>query len=308
MFTKMNRWQRLGIGVGIVLVVLIVGFTIVIRAANTWGATPAEVAKSLPGDELVSDPYVSWDNAVTINAPLEQVWPWIAQIGDDRAGYYSYMFIEKAVTRLLMPGADVSTYYNNADRIHPEWQNPALGKTMIADMLKLTAYEPNRYLLSSVADGEFHWIWGWYLEAVDADHTRLHVRTRLQVPAEARNAMVTFAFSGGGFVMEQNMIQGIVQRAEGRGEPANIETFEIILWLAALVAGLVAAAEFVFGRGELKALGVGLAVVVELFVITYVQPAIWLRVAFDLLLWAGAAWALRRPSKANVAQLVKQAA
>jgi hypothetical protein len=308
MFTKMNRLQRFGIGFGIVLVMLIAGFLIVIQAANTWGATPAEVAKSLPGDEFASDPYVSWDNAVTIHAPLAQVWPWIAQIGDDRAGYYSYMFIEKAVTQLLMPGTDVSTYYNNADRIHSEWQNPPLGKTMIADLLKLKAYEPNRYLLSNVIDGEFVWDWGWFLEAVDADNTRLHVRMRLQVPAEAQNPLVTFIMSAGGFIMEQNMIQGITQRAEGGGEPANIETIEIILWLAALLAGLVAAGAFVFGRGETKSLGVGLIVVVMLFVMTYVQPAIWLRVVSDLAMWAGVAWALWHPRTATAGQLVKQAA
>ena len=307
MFTKMNRWQRFGIGLGIVLVMLIAGFLIVIQAANTWGATPAEVAKSLPGDELATHPYVSWDNAATIHAPLSQVWPWIAQIGDDRAGYYSYAFIERAVTGLLMPGADLSLYYNNADRIHPEWQNPPIGKTMIADMLKVKAYEPNSYLLSNVTDGEFVWNWGWFLEPVDAGSTRLHVRMRLQVPAEVKNPLVTFFFSAGGFIMEQNMIQGITQRAEGTGEPANIETFEIALWLAAFLAGLTAAYEFVFGQGEVKALGVGLAAVAVLFVITYVQPAIGLRVAFDLVLWAGVIWALRRPRQ-TVPQLVEQAA
>jgi hypothetical protein len=308
MFTKMNRWQRFGIGFGIVLVMLIAGFLIVIKAADTCGATPAEIAKPLPGDEFAPDPYVSWDNAITINAPLAQVWPWIAQMGDDRAGYYSYMFIERAVTLILMPGVDVSTYYNNADRIHPEWQNPPLGKTMIADMLKVKAYEPNSYLLSNVTDGDFVWNWGWFLEAVDANHTRLQVRMRLQVPAEVKNPLVTFFFSAGGFIMEQNMIQGITQRAEGSGEPANIETYEIILWLAALLAGLTAAGEFVFGRGEVKALGVGLAAVALLFVITYVQPAVWLRVIFDLALWVGTDWTVWRPRQAAAAHLAKQAA
>ena len=307
MFTKMNRWQRFGIGFGVVLGVLIAGFLIVIQAANTWGATQAEVAQSLPGDEFAMHPYISWDNAITIHAPLAQVWPWIAQIGDDRAGYYSYTFIERAVTGLLMPGADLSLYYNNADRIHPEWQNPPIGKTMIADMLKVKAYQPNSYLLSNVTDGEFAWNWGWFLESVDAGNTRLHVRMRLQVPTAVKNPLVTFFFSAGGFIMEQNMIQGITQRAEGSGEPANIEMLEITLWLAAFLAGLIAAYEFVFGRGEGKALGVGLAAVAVLFVITYIQPAIGLRVTFDLVLWVGAIWVLRRPRQTAV-RLVEQAA
>lgn len=57
-----------------------------------------------------------------------------------------------------------------------------------------------------------------------------------------------FVFNVGGFVMMQNMMQGIQQRAEGVGEPPHIETAEIILWLAAFLAGLVAALLFVVKR------------------------------------------------------------
>jgi hypothetical protein len=294
MFTKMNRWQRFGIGFILVLIVLVAGFAIVIKAAESWSATPAEVSMPLPGFEGITDSYVNWDNAITIHAPIEQVWPWIIQMGDTRAGYYSYTFIEKGVMQLLpAAGADLSQYYINADRIHPEWQNPPIGQGLIVDVLKVKSFEPNHYLLGSTDSPDITWGWGWYLEKMDAVTTRLHVRSRLQVPAAAKNPVITIAFSAGGFVMEQNMIQGIAQRAEGAGEPANVETYEIILWLAALAAGLVCAWTFI-RRGAAGAIGMGLAAVAMLFVLTYVQPALLIRLAIDVLLWAGAVLVMRK--------------
>jgi hypothetical protein len=290
MFANMKHALRFWIGFAIVLIVAIAGFAIVIQAAVTWGATPTEASRRLPGDDLIADSLVNWDNAITIHAPIEQVWPWVAQLGDTRAGYYSYTFIEKGVMLAIgTSGAELNRYYNNADRIHPDWQNPAIGQGMIIDALKIHSYEPNHYLLANTNDGSgFVWNWGWYLEAIDAQTTRLQVRSRLQVPPAARSPFITVVFSAGGFIMEQNMIQGIAQRAEGAGEPANVETFEIILWLAALGAGLWCAYSFVFGRGELKALGLGLLVVAALFVLTYVQPDLWIRAIMDVALWAGA--------------------
>jgi hypothetical protein len=293
MFSKMNRWQRFGIGFALVLLVLVIGFAVVIQAAVTWGSTPEEVNSALPGDEIAREAYVSWDNSVTISAPVEQVWQWVIQMGDKRGGYYSYTFIEKALMQLMGTSAEeLKEYYVNADRIHPEWQKPALGTGLIVDLLKIKEYQPNRYLIGGTDPGDFGWNWSWHLQPVDAGSTRLHVRSRLQVPAEARSPVVTIAFSAGGFVMEQNMIQGIRQRAEGEGEPANIEAIEIFLWVAALAAGLTAAGFFVFGRGEIKALLVGLGAVVMIFVLTYVQPAIWMRAAIDLGLWAAVGWVI----------------
>ncbi len=54
-----------------------------------WGATPDEVALSLPGDDLVENPRLASTRAITIRATPDEVWPWIAQIGQGRGGFYS---------------------------------------------------------------------------------------------------------------------------------------------------------------------------------------------------------------------------
>lgn len=79
----------------------------------TWGARDEELTAPLPGDELVAGDPVRTTRAVTVDAPVSDVWPWVAQIGEDRGGFYSYWLLERAV------GAGI----HNADVIHPEWQD-----------------------------------------------------------------------------------------------------------------------------------------------------------------------------------------
>lgn len=86
----------------------------------TWGATAAEVAAELPGDTLVEPGGPRTTRAITVDAPVEEVWPWLAQIGEDRAGFYSYDVLERLV------GARM----HNADVVHPEWQELHVGDTV----------------------------------------------------------------------------------------------------------------------------------------------------------------------------------
>src|SRR5215831_14410501 len=86
----------------------------------TWGARPDEIGAELPGDDLVEPNAPQTTRAVTIDAPVEAVWPWLAQIGEDRGGFYSYSVLERAI------GAEI----HNAERIHPEWQQLRVGDTV----------------------------------------------------------------------------------------------------------------------------------------------------------------------------------
>ena len=76
-----------------------------------WGATDEEVAGPMPGDDVVAKTSFNATRAISIDAPPDQVWPWIVQIGFGRAGFYSYDLFDN----LARP---------SADRILPEYQNP----------------------------------------------------------------------------------------------------------------------------------------------------------------------------------------
>jgi hypothetical protein len=82
-----------------------------------WGATDDELRRHLPGDDLIAGSRPTVTNVVTVDAPPEQVWPWIVQIGRGRAGFYTYTWIENLL------GADI----HNLDRIDPNLQALAIG-------------------------------------------------------------------------------------------------------------------------------------------------------------------------------------
>ena len=93
------------------------------RWLRDWGATPAERWMVLPGDELIRDAAEMTTLAVTIEAPASDVWPWLVQVGQVRAGFYSYDALENLV------GLDI----HSADHIADEWQTLSVG-----DSIRLT--------------------------------------------------------------------------------------------------------------------------------------------------------------------------
>ncbi|MGZ9226951.1 MAG: hypothetical protein ACXW4M_15485 [Anaerolineales bacterium] len=287
---------RLILGVAFMVLWVAGLFAITLSVIPTWGATDADVARSLPGDELVSSPNLLWTNAITIDASPEQVWPWIAQIGDTRGGFYSYTFIENKVGALT-GATGYNIVYTNADEIHPDWQNPQPGQSLIDGSLQVRESEPGRYLLAeSVQPSPFLWIWCWYVEPVDGGaDTRLLSRFAIKVPDNTdENPVMDFMLNVGGFVMHQNMMQSIKLRAEGRSEPAWIESLEIGLWMAALLSGLVVAVLYLIRKEWRWSLLVASLSIVIIFVLTFVQPPIVVRFVLDAALIAAVVWTARK--------------
>lgn len=179
-----------------------------------WGTTPAERSTPLLGDELTPGATYRVDHAITIHAPADSVWPWLVQLGQNRAGFYSYSWLERLV------GDDV----HNADRIHPEWQHLARGDTILAvqpDYLggrlgqlgwRVSKYERGR--------GMYLEHWGAFvLRPVDSSTTRLIIRTRTtpnppDVASVVRGPLSVFVFEPVHFIMQQGMMRGIRDRAE----------------------------------------------------------------------------------------------
>jgi hypothetical protein len=210
------------------------------------------------------------------------VWPWIAQIGDERAGFYSYTFIENLIAQ--------EDLYENANRIIPEFQNPQPGQGLILDYLTVHSVEPGQYLLAQLANvPDLGWTWIWHLYPSAENETRLVVRTKIQPGEELNNPLITYVMDVGGFVMERRMMQGIKDRAEGNLEPESIEVIEIALWLLALAAGLAGAVLFVRKSAWPLPLLVATGAVLALLVFTFLQPPIWIRVVVDAALLGGLA-------------------
>jgi hypothetical protein len=63
-----------------------------------WGATAEEREGALPGDSFSAGPPYE-TRAIDIRAPAEQVFGWVAQLGQNRAGFYSYTLLENLMAR-----------------------------------------------------------------------------------------------------------------------------------------------------------------------------------------------------------------
>jgi hypothetical protein len=82
-----------------------------------WGSTAEETERSIPGDDFVQDPVMTATHAIVIRAIVDHVWPWVAQLGQGRGGFYSYEWLENLF------GMNI----HNKARIQSEWQNPQVG-------------------------------------------------------------------------------------------------------------------------------------------------------------------------------------
>lgn len=197
-----------GVLATVVLVVSIVAsYWFIIRPWHLhWGATPEEVRMTLPGDKFIAP---NWDistRAITIHAPTAVVWQWLVQIGQDRAGFYSYHWLENLFA------ADM----RNADQIKPEWQDAPVGRkvllayygaTIDAVTAPVAMVDPGRALV-------LHGGWGMYLFPIDAQTTRLIVRYPLDPKVFGVEPLSYGIFEPAHFVMESGMMLGIKQRAE----------------------------------------------------------------------------------------------
>lgn len=183
-----------------------------------WGATDEEARRALPGDDLV--PRRAWQatRAITIHAPAEAIWPWLAQMGQGRGGLYSYDWLENLI------GCDL----HSAGRIIPEFQHIQAGETFWlargvwgenGPRYTVAAVEPNHALVLRVPQAAeagtgapFDGTWAFVLEPLDARNTRLIVRSR-NYSQPAWMAPV-FSVEPIHFIMERKMLLGIKERAE----------------------------------------------------------------------------------------------
>jgi len=172
----------------------------------TWGATEEEAGRSLPGDELLEDPAVVSTRAITIDAPPSAVWPWLVQMGSGRGGAYTYDWIEN----LFGLGM------HSAERIHPEWQNLAVGDVIPGreslQGMRVEVLDPERALVTRAEDGT--WVWAFVLEDLGG-RTRLLSRNRIAMPDPSLGDRIGMAvMEPGSLVMERKMLHGIKERAE----------------------------------------------------------------------------------------------
>lgn len=193
-------------------VAVVLGVGLVRRWQLRWGATGAEVATDMPGDELLSRADRSTTRAVTILAPPHEVWPWLAQMGQGRGGLYSYDFLENLI------GCDI----HSADHVVEEWQHPTVGDPfrLHPDIaLEVVVVDPGHALVvrGGVPMGDtappYDFTWAFVLSETVDGNTRLVIRERYAFTKRWASLIVEPVLAVS-FVMTRKMLHGIRARAE----------------------------------------------------------------------------------------------
>jgi hypothetical protein len=247
---------------------------------TTWGATEQELRAPWPGDELgFSGPNET--RAIAIAAPSDQVFAWVTQLGQDRAGFYSYELLEDLVG-CEMPRVEQLDprlqHWSPGDKL---WMYPP-DKLEGMGYARLLAYEPGRALVfgthvptdapRAVPSGT----WSFIVQATSERSSRLIVRgTGGPTPSLLGTAFNRTVFEPLHFAMERRMLEGIRDLAEGRTPPTRLYDGALLcLWLVTFVSFLAAAAAVLLSsrwpRQLLALLGAG----VVFQVLTLVQPSL----------------------------------
>lgn len=187
-----------------------------------WGATHNELTGPYRGADLIPGGTRGGTMAVTIDAPPSAVWPWLAQMGVDRALWYTWDYWRPWGLR-------------SVDRIHPEWQNISVGHRMPATpkgntWWEVAALEPGRFLgLRMTVDllgrrldpkkklPRFHSdsLWAFRLDELPGDRTRLVVSGYWAFRPKWLQGVLGFLFlEPSTWIMQTRQFAGIKRRAE----------------------------------------------------------------------------------------------
>ncbi|MEW1952322.1 SRPBCC family protein [Terrabacter sp. NPDC080008] len=192
-------------------------------SALHWGATTEETRDPLPGDDVIRTPGLVATRAITVQAPPEQVWPWVVQLGAGRGGFYSYDRLENLV------GCQV----HSADTVVEAWQHLEVGDLVHLHpqvALAVAAVDPGRSLVlhagpamgvaGSAGAGPgapdaapYDFTWAFVLRRHPHLATRLIVRERFAY-LHPWSFLLVEPVSAVSSVMSREMLRGIRARAE----------------------------------------------------------------------------------------------
>jgi hypothetical protein len=190
-----------------------------LHVRRNWGATPAEATVPLPGDELVPEPAEQTTLAVTVQAPAENIWVWLVQMGHGRGGMYSYDWLENLI------GLGIHT----TDEIREEWQDLSVGDRVVVVpegygplpagyAFAVARVDPPRTLVLRQAPPEHPWngVWSFHVVPAGVGRCRLLARSRTEAPTQPGLRIATRVGEPVTLLMTRRMLHGIKHRAERR--------------------------------------------------------------------------------------------
>jgi hypothetical protein len=184
----------------IVIVVLLALSAVMARFGRRSGVSRADMLRKLPGDDIIRDAGYIADRATLLPAPVEEVWPWLLQLGKNRAGWYAPRWLERIIVRKPSKRAShtiIAKYQKlKTGDIAPDW-GPGFLK-----VAKLKAPHNLVYVSVRNADqkGDYLFSWAHILEPVDDTSCRLYTRLRMRRPRHGISRLALLFVPLGGFI------------------------------------------------------------------------------------------------------------
>lgn len=185
---------------------------------NRWGSDDKEHEGPWPGDELIGQPQFTSTRATTVHAPAATVWAWLVQVGQDRAGTYSYTLFEN---------------FFGVDTVNVEWLVPRFQQIEVGDRIRMPtparfggrgpdvvlALEPERALVlghskRAQLEPAARSTWTFLVLPLTEDSSRLLIRARMIPQLTVWERLIGLATEPIHFFMERQMLLGIKARAE----------------------------------------------------------------------------------------------
>ena len=227
-------------------IVLVIGVQIIVYAVflrskiMAWGASADETTMPLIGDDLASG--ISSTRAIAINAPISEVWKWIIQLGADRGGFFSYLFLEKALG-----------YKAREENPTLEFQEMKVSRNVPGSIDESKSVIKYNFRVVAVETGKSFVLENWgafVLKEINSKQTRLIVRTHEQALSNKKSKIEDFIFTPLHYIMERRMLMGMKARVEG---VRLSETSDNLWLLGVFLSGVGIAVNVLFGQGVLNA-------------------------------------------------------
>lgn len=172
---------------------------------SEYRATVHEVRRGLPSDDILPDADLAVNSAFTIGVNPERIWPWLVQLGKNRAGWYLPYWIERFMPKKRRGYRSVDQTLQNlavGDKID-DWS----GKDVELEVVTLV---PTQTLVYRARFRNIDFSWALVLSPEGDNGTRIHSRTRL-APIKHRRPAALF----GGF-FDRLVAAGLAKGLENR--------------------------------------------------------------------------------------------
>jgi hypothetical protein len=243
------------LSLGLIVILQIIIYAIFLKPlVDKWGATKEEAAMPLIGDELAHT--IVSTRAISINAPIAEVWQWIIQLGADRGGFFSYTFIEKALG-----------YEARSAEPVPEFQDMAVGRIIPASIDASKSLIKYNFQVVAVEPGESFVIKNYgafVLKKIDEQRTRFIVRTHGQEQPDLKSKIDGFFGMAAHYIMERRMMLGFKTRAEA-GAGVHLSSTPDNFWLLGLFLSAIGITALIFLNGNMAS-----------FLLAAIYSLIWL--------------------------------